>query len=94
VAEGATVQVLRFENEAEDLLHYLKDSGLEPGLEGTVSSSSDDGVVVATSGGATISVTATVAETVSVTADPSPPPRTGLPDLVVMGSTPGERFGR
>ena len=25
---------LRFENEAEDLLHYLKASGLEPGLEG------------------------------------------------------------
>ena len=30
------VKVLRFENEAEDLLHYLKDAGLEPGLEGTV----------------------------------------------------------
>jgi len=33
---GATVRILRFENEAEDLLHYLKASGIEPGLEGTV----------------------------------------------------------
>ena len=28
VEEGASVRVLRFENEAEDLLHYLKDTGL------------------------------------------------------------------
>ena len=33
VEVGASVRVLRFENEAEDLLHYLKASGLEPGLE-------------------------------------------------------------
>ena len=36
VEVGASVRVLRFENEAEDLLHYLKASGLEPGLEGTL----------------------------------------------------------
>ena len=36
VEEGAQVRVLRFENEAEDLLHYLKDTGLHPGLEGTL----------------------------------------------------------
>src|SRR5665647_1557002 len=30
---GADVRVLRFENEAEDLLRYLKASGIEPGLE-------------------------------------------------------------
>ena len=36
VQEGATVRVLRFENEAEDLLHYLKATGLAPGLEGRV----------------------------------------------------------
>ena len=35
------VRVLRFENEAEDLLHYLKDTGLAPGLEGRVTRSSD-----------------------------------------------------
>ena len=31
---GAKVTILRFENEAEDLLHYLKGAGIEPGLEG------------------------------------------------------------
>src|SRR5204862_7005388 len=36
VEEGASVRVLRFENEAEDLLHYLKESGLHPGLTGTL----------------------------------------------------------
>src|SRR5206468_9892916 len=36
VGVGAQVKVLRFENEAEDLLHYLKASGLEPGLRGPV----------------------------------------------------------
>ncbi|MDF2435569.1 MAG: DtxR family transcriptional regulator, Mn-dependent transcriptional regulator, partial [Mucilaginibacter sp.] len=35
---GSQVTILRLENEAEDLLHYLKDSGLEPGMEGTVAS--------------------------------------------------------
>src|SRR3954453_4411561 len=43
VEEGASVQVLRFENEAEDLLHYLKDSGLRPGLSGTVDLPADGG---------------------------------------------------
>src|ERR1044072_5511691 len=33
---GAAVTVLRFENEAEELLHYLKEAGMEPGLEGEV----------------------------------------------------------
>ena len=32
VEGGADVEMLRFENEAEDLLHYLKESGLFPGL--------------------------------------------------------------
>ena len=34
---GAKVKILRFENEAEDLLHLFKREGLEPGREGTVS---------------------------------------------------------
>ena len=34
VEVGAKVHVLRFENEAEELLHYLKGAGIEPGLEG------------------------------------------------------------
>jgi DtxR family transcriptional regulator, Mn-dependent transcriptional regulator len=90
VEEGASVRVLRFENEAEDLLHYLKDTGLTPGLEGVLASAGDDEVVV-TAGEDRHSVTRSVAETVSVVADPSPPPRTALPDQLVLGR---ERYGR
>jgi DtxR family transcriptional regulator, iron-dependent repressor len=90
VEEGATVRVLRFENEAEDLLHYLKDTGLHPGLEGTLGNSADDEIVIE-SDGATHSITRSVAETVSVVADPSPPVRVALPDQLVLGK---ERYGR
>src|SRR5436305_2982999 len=72
VEEGASVVVLRFENEAEDLLHYLKDSGLHPGLTGTVEMTEDEVSVISDGGAAT--VTRSVAETVAVRADPSPPP--------------------
>src|SRR5579862_4136641 len=74
VGEGATVRVLRFENEAEDLLHYLRETGLEPGLEGTVAERGDEQVVI-DAGGRRCMVTRSVAETVSVAAVPSPPPR-------------------
>jgi DtxR family transcriptional regulator, Mn-dependent transcriptional regulator len=90
VEEGATVRVLRFENEAEDLLHYLKETGLHPGLEGTLSQTDDDEIVIA-SNNATHSITRSVAETVSVVADPSPPVRVALPDQLVLGK---ERYGR
>ena len=90
VEEGASVRVLRFENEAEDLLHYLKDSGLHPGLEGKLSSAGDDEVVI-DGADSSYSVTRSVAETVSVIADPSPPVRTALPDQLVLGK---ERYGR
>src|ERR671939_682985 len=63
VEEGASVRVLRFENEAEDLLHYLKDTGLRPGLEGTLARSGDDEIVVDANGDSH-SVTRSVAETV------------------------------
>jgi DtxR family transcriptional regulator, Mn-dependent transcriptional regulator len=89
VEEGASVRVLRFENEAEDLLHYLMDSGLQPGLEGKLTSSGDD--VVIKVAGQDMSVSRSVAETVSVVADPSPPPRVALPDQLVLGK---ERYGR
>jgi DtxR family transcriptional regulator, iron-dependent repressor len=89
-AEGATVTILRFENEAEDLLHYLKRAGIEPGLEGTVASNDGDVVTVAADD-MTASVTVSVAETVSVLADPSPPPRIALPEQLVLGR---ERYGR
>ena len=90
VAEGASVRILRFENEAEDLLRYLKEAGLQPGLEGAVTASGPDEVTVE-SDGRRLAVTRSVAETVSVAADPSPPPRTALPEQLVMGR---ERYGR
>lgn len=90
VEEGARVRVLRFENEAEDLLHYLKDTGLAPGVEGVLSRAGEDEVIVDSSG-SQHAVTRSVAETVSVVADPSPPPRTALPDQLVLGR---ERYGR
>ena len=92
VADGASVRVLRFENEAEDLLHYLKASGLEPGLEGVVAAADEGGeVVVRSAGGERVAVTRSVAETVSVVADPSPPPRTALPESLVLAQ---EKYGR
>jgi DtxR family Mn-dependent transcriptional regulator len=90
VEEGADVRVLRFENEAEDLLHYLKESGLYPGLEGKLASADDEEVAVEAGGNRHV-VTRSVAETVSVVADPSPPPRTVLPDKLVLTK---DRYGR
>jgi DtxR family Mn-dependent transcriptional regulator len=90
VQEGAKVRILRFENEAEDLLRYLKDSGLEPGMEGVVAATGEDEVVV-DGGGPSCTVTRSVAETVSVIADPSPPPRTALPEQLVLAQ---EKYGR
>jgi DtxR family transcriptional regulator, Mn-dependent transcriptional regulator len=89
VEEGAKVRVLRFENEAEDLLHYLMDAGVHPGLEGTVAPGEHE--VSIESDGRRLSLTRSVAETVSVLADPSPPPRTALPEQLVLGR---ERYGR
>jgi DtxR family Mn-dependent transcriptional regulator len=90
VEQGASVRVLRFENEAEDLLLYLKDAGLYPGLEATLASADDDEVTIEAAG-ESFSVTRSVAETVSVIADPSPPPRTVLPDKLVLTK---DRYGR
>jgi DtxR family Mn-dependent transcriptional regulator len=90
VQEGAEVTVLRFENEAEDILHYLKTTGLEPGLHGQVTATGDDQIVVTTDTGV-CTVERNVAETVSVIADPSPPPRVALPEQLVLAR---ERYGR
>ena len=87
---GAKVTILRLENEAEDLLHYLKEAGIEPGLSGEVASNDGETVEV-WSDGTVATVTASVAETVSVVAEPSPPPRTALPEQLVLGR---ERYGR
>ncbi len=87
---GAKVTILRFENEAEDLLHYLMDAGLTPGLKGTLSDSGDEEVAFENAG-KRYSVTRSVAETVSVLADPSPPTRTALPEHLVLAK---EHWGR
>jgi DtxR family Mn-dependent transcriptional regulator len=89
-AVGAEVTILRLENEAEDLLHYLKETGIEPGLKGVIAANDGEQVQVS-SDGDTASVTFSVAETVSVLADPSPPPRIALPEQLVLGR---ERYGR
>ena len=91
VEPGASVTILRFENEAEDLLHHLRAAGFEPGMEGTLAESTDDEVVVAAPGDKRVSVTPSVAETVSVLADPSPPPRIALPEQLVLAK---DRYGR
>jgi len=90
VEEGARVRVLRFENEAEELLHYLMDAGLHPGLDGRVAESGSDEVSIE-AGGERHAVTRSVAETVSVIADPSPPARTALPEQLVLSR---DRYGR
>jgi len=90
VDPGANVVILRFENEAEELLHYLMKSGLTPGLDGEVASSDDDEVVVKSASGEH-AVSRSVAETVSVRADPAPEPRAPLPEQLVISS---DRYGR
>ena len=88
---GAKVTILRLENEAEDLLHYLKAAAVEPGSTGTVSAKDAEEITVRFDGGEESTITHSVAETVSVLADPSPPKRTALPEQLVLGR---ERYGR
>src|SRR5881227_4332232 len=76
---GARVTILRLENEAEDLLHYLKAAGIEPGMKGEIVANDGHEVSVAHDD-QLATVTWSVAETVSVLADPSPPPRIALPE--------------
>ena len=90
VEPGADVRILRFENEAEEILHYLKGTGLHPGLEGKIEGSGDDEVVVASDDGRH-PVSKSVAETVSVRADPAPPSRPPLPEQLVVST---DRYGR
>jgi DtxR family Mn-dependent transcriptional regulator len=82
--------VLRFENEAEELLHYLKQAGMHPGLDGTLDTSDEEEVVLSSEGGRHV-VSRSVAETVSVRADPAPAPRAALPEALVLSS---DRYGR
>jgi len=90
VERGAQIRVLRFENEAEELLHYLKQAGLHPGLEGEIAANGEDEVVITSTDGRH-TVSKSVAETVSVRADPAPPSRPPLPEQLVLSS---DRYGR
>ena len=90
VEPGADVRVLRFENEAEEILHYLKGTGIYPGLVGKLESSGAEQVVMSSDEGSH-AVSTSVAETVSVAADPAPPPRPPLPEQLVISS---DRYGR
>jgi DtxR family Mn-dependent transcriptional regulator len=87
---GAEVRILRFENEAEELLHYLRETGFEPGMEATVKSTDEEEVVI-TSADGDHAVSRSVAETVSVIADPAPPPRAALPEQLVLSR---DKYGR
>src|SRR5215216_1062547 len=90
VEPGADVVILRFENEAEEILHYLKGTGIHPGLAGKLESSGAEEVVVASDDGQH-PVSKSVPETVSVRADPAPAPRPPLPEQLVISS---DRYGR
>jgi DtxR family transcriptional regulator, Mn-dependent transcriptional regulator len=90
VEPGADVRILRFENEAEEILHYLKGTGIHPGLEGKIESSDGEEIVVGSDEGQH-AVSKSVAETVSVKADPAPAPRPPLPDQLVVST---DRYGR
>ena len=90
VQPGAELVILRFENEAEDLLRYLREVGLEPGLAATLVDSGADEIVLDAAERRCV-ITRSVAETVSVTANPSPPPRVALPEQLVLAT---QRYGR
>jgi DtxR family Mn-dependent transcriptional regulator len=60
-------------------------------LRGTLTSTTPELVTITTAAGAEIAVTFSVAETVSVLADPSPPSRIALPAQLVLAR---ERYGR
>src|SRR3954452_15282843 len=92
VEEGAKVLVLRFEHEAEDLLHYLMDSGIHPGFKGTVVAAGDEDDVTVEGPEKSATITRSVAETVAVRADPSPPPRAALASGQLVFAK--ERYGR
>jgi DtxR family Mn-dependent transcriptional regulator len=55
-----------------------------------VQSSGEEGVTIASAEG-THQVSRSVAETVSVRADPAPPPRAAIPEQLVLSS---DRYGR
>jgi DtxR family Mn-dependent transcriptional regulator len=63
---------------------------MEPGMDGVLADSSADEVTI-DAAGTRVTVTRSVAETVSVLADPAPPPRVTLPEQLVLAR---DRYGR
>ena len=85
---GADVTVLRFENEAEELLHYLKRRRPRPGpRRQALGAQTTTGVTIKSADG-DHEVSRCVAETVSVRADPAPPPRAAIPEQLVSQQRP------
>ena len=68
--QGAKVQILRFENEAEELLHLFKAEGFEPGREGVIAESDERPGRRRLRRARPRRLTRSVAETVSVTRGP------------------------
>jgi DtxR family Mn-dependent transcriptional regulator len=60
-------------------------------MRGVVTSRDDSEVVVTSDAGQACTIDRDLAETVSVTADPSPPPRVALPEQLVISK---DRYGR
>ena len=59
-------------------------------MDGVLEERDAEHVTVRSDDGRLLQLTLSVAETVSVIADPSPPPRTALPEQLVLG----QRYGR
>ncbi len=68
--QGAKVRILRFENEAEELLHLFKAEGFEPGREGVIAESDERVGLRRLRAARPRRLTRSVAETVSVTRRP------------------------
>ena len=89
VEPGASVHMLRFENEAEEILHYLKDRP-PPGARGQAREPGGRRGRDQLRRGQPRRSPESVAETVSVRADPAPPSRPPLPEQLVLSS---DRYG-
>ena len=90
VEVGAKVVVLRFENEAEELLHYLKDAGLDPGSRARSRAPMRRESSIVSEGGRTRCRAASPRPSRSAPI-PRPPPRSALPEQLVLSS---DRYGR
>src|SRR5262249_29769716 len=90
VAPRASGRGLRVGNQGAGPLHHPKEAGVGPGVGAQVQGDDGDEAVLE-AGSGEVRVLRTVAETVSVVADPSPPPRVALPEQLVLAR---DRYGR